>query len=181
MFRVGSGFDIHRLVEGRILRVGGVDIPGPFGFLGHSDGDILVHALCNALLGAAGYKDIGAYFSDIEAQWKDMDSISVMLPKVFDMVCEKYFSIVNIDATLVLERPKIASYVDAMRQKLSEKLNSLDISRISIKATRTEQCFLTPPNEAGFAMVSVLLMEVHEKCVGNRGLGKHIPLNPPFV
>jgi 2-C-methyl-D-erythritol 2,4-cyclodiphosphate synthase len=159
MFRVGSGFDIHRLVPGRTLRIGGVDIPSPFGFLGHSDGDILVHALCNALLGAAGYKDIGHYFSDTDLRWKNMDSLSIMLPQVFHMLCEKNFSIGNIDATLVLERPKISPYIDAMKQKLSEKLNCLDPSKISIKGTRTEQCFLTPPNEAGFAMVSVLLME----------------------
>ena len=159
MFRVGTGFDIHRLVEGRPLRIGGVLIPGPVGFLGHSDGDILVHALCNALLGAAGFKDIGAYFPDTDAKWKNMDSLSVMLPQVFNMVREKKYSIGNIDSTLVLERPKLAPYIDAMKANLSEKLNSLEIERISIKATRTEQCFLTAPNEAGFAMVSVLLME----------------------
>ena len=163
MFRVGTGFDIHRLVEGRPLRIGGVDIPSNIGFLGHSDGDILVHALCNALLGASGHKDIGTYFSDTDTKWKNMDSLSIMLPKVFSMVREKSYSIGNIDATLVLERPKMAPHIDAMRAKISEKLNHLDLSRISIKATRTEQCFLTPPNEAGFAMVSVLLMEDRAK------------------
>jgi 2-C-methyl-D-erythritol 2,4-cyclodiphosphate synthase len=161
MVRIGSGFDLHRLVPGRKMILGGVEIPFEMGFLGHSDGDVLVHSLCSALLGAAGLKDLGTYFPDTDPEWKGADSFRGLLPAVHKMI-EKSYSIHNIDITVVLERPKLAPFIDSIKKNLAQSLK-LEQERISLKATRTETCFLTPPNEAAIVLVSLLLKEVNEK------------------
>jgi 2-C-methyl-D-erythritol 2,4-cyclodiphosphate synthase len=134
--RVGMGYDVHRLTNGRPLILGGVDIPFDRGLLGHSDADVLVHAICDALLGAAGLGDIGLHFPDTDPAYKDADSLS-LLKRVGGMLSEKGFSIANIDATILAESPKISPYRDEM---ISNIAGVLDIvcHMINIKATTTE-------------------------------------------
>lgn len=134
--RVGMGYDVHRLTNGRPLILGGVTIPFDKGLLGHSDADVLVHAICDALLGAAGLGDIGLHFPDTDPVYKDADSLSLM-KRVCDMLSEKGFSIVNIDATLLAEAPKISPYRDKMISNIAGVLDT-DTHMINIKATTTE-------------------------------------------
>lgn len=136
MIRVGFGYDVHRLVEGRRLVIGGVTIPHDRGLLGHSDADVLLHAVTDALLGAAALGDIGAHFPDTDPQWKDADSLS-LLRAVNALLRDRGYACNNVDATVVLERPKLRTYVDAMRSNVAECLE-VDIDRISVKATRGE-------------------------------------------
>ncbi|MBN2144917.1 MAG: 2-C-methyl-D-erythritol 2,4-cyclodiphosphate synthase [Candidatus Aureabacteria bacterium] len=156
-FRTGSGFDLHRIVPGRKMILGGVDIPYDRGFLGHSDGDVLVHSVCSALLGAAGMKDLGTYFPDTDPKWKNADSLRIILPEVHQMIAKR-FSVYNLDITVVMEKPKLAPYIDSIKKNLARTLQ-LDVNRIAVKATRTEECFLIPPNEAALVLVSLLLRE----------------------
>lgn len=156
--RIGQGFDIHRLVRERVMVIGGVPIPFELGFEAHSDGDVLVHALCDAMLGAAGLKDIGSYFPDNDPNWKNANSIRDILPKVHSQIQNLGYKINNIDSTLILEKPKMAPFIDAIRDNLSKTL-FLDSSLIAVKAKRTEKCFLNPPNEAVIALVSILLVQ----------------------
>ena len=135
--RVGHGYDAHRLTEGRRLVLGGVEIAHQKGLLGHSDADVLTHAVMDALLGAAGLKDIGCYFPPSDHRYKDADSIG-LLTEVGAVLKEKGFGIVNIDATLVLQSPKVAGYIDAMRANLARALG-MDSADVNVKATTTEQ------------------------------------------
>jgi 2-C-methyl-D-erythritol 2,4-cyclodiphosphate synthase len=134
--RVGMGYDVHRLVAGRPLVLGGVPIPFEKGLLGHSDADVLVHAACDALLGAAGLGDIGIHFPDSDARWSGIYSID-LLRRTMEMVRDKGLMLVNMDATLFAQAPKIAPYRDAMRDAMARALQ-VGMDRINIKATTTE-------------------------------------------
>ncbi|NOR86783.1 MAG: 2-C-methyl-D-erythritol 2,4-cyclodiphosphate synthase [Bacteroidales bacterium] len=134
--RIGIGYDVHQLVENRKLILGGIEIPYSKGLLGHSDADVLVHAICDALLGALALGDIGQYFPDSSEEYKGIDSM-ILLKKVHQMIANKNYIIGNIDATLILQSPKISPYILRMRSSISEILQ-LEIDQISIKATTSE-------------------------------------------
>lgn len=158
--RIGHGYDVHRLVEGRILVLGGVDIPHTEGLLGHSDADVLVHAIMDSIIGALGLGDIGRHFPDSSNEYKDISSL-VLLGKTYEIMKKKGARIVNIDATLVMQRPKVASYIDKMRQNISEILGcSLD--RVNVKATTEEKLGFTG-REEGVSAHSVVLLEIKNK------------------
>jgi len=136
MNRVGHGFDAHRLVEGRRLVLGGIDIPYERGALGHSDADVLAHAISDALLGAAALGDLGGHFPDSDPRWKDANSI-VLLEACAARVREAGYHIVNIDATIVVDRPKLAPYIGAMREHLATRLQ-MALEFVSVKAKTSE-------------------------------------------
>jgi 2-C-methyl-D-erythritol 2,4-cyclodiphosphate synthase len=135
-FRIGTGYDLHRLVEGRKLILGGVEIPHETGLYGHSDADVVAHALCDALLGAAALGDIGGHFSDRDPRYAGADSL-VLLRRVAEMVREKGFAPGNVDVTIIAERPKLAPHIPAMREKLAMTLE-VPIDRVSVKAKTNE-------------------------------------------
>jgi len=135
-FRIGIGNDIHRLVEGRKLMLGGVEVPYDRGLIGHSDGDSLTHAICDALLGAAGLGDIGTHFSDKDPQFAGVDSL-LLLGRACELLTERGFRIQNVDATILAERPKMMSHIPAMRARLAEKMN-IDEARLNLKAKTNE-------------------------------------------
>ncbi len=157
MFRTGLGIDFHQLAEGRKLWIGGILIPHSKGSLGHSDADVLLHAVCDALLGAAGLGDIGVHFPDSDASYKDIDS-KILLRKTTEMIWEKKFSVVNLDCTVCLQEPKIAPYVNQMQQTIAGILNT-DPVQISIKATTTEKMGFIGQQEGIAALASVLLQQ----------------------
>lgn len=134
--RIGHGYDVHNLVEGRPLILGGVEIPYEKGLLGHSDADVLLHAISDAILGAAALGDIGVHFPDTDPQYKDADSL-VLLREVCSLVRKQGFDIENIDSTVLVQKPKLRPYIDEMRARISAYTN-IDIDRISIKATTEE-------------------------------------------
>lgn len=135
-FRVGFGYDVHRLAEGRALHLGGVAIDHSTGLLGHSDADVLLHALCDALLGAAGLPDIGHHFPDTDARWKGADS-KVLLRQVRELLAERGWRVVNVDSTLLLERPRIKPHIPAMVEAIAPLLG-VERDAVSIKATTNE-------------------------------------------
>ena len=137
MIRVGFGFDVHQLVEGRELWLGGVQIPHSVGALGHSDADVLLHAVCDALLGAVALGDIGKHFPDTDQRWKGADS-KILLKAVVDLLDERGWTVGNVDASLVLERPKIMPHVPAMQRIMAELLR-VGEDAVSIKATTNER------------------------------------------
>jgi 2-C-methyl-D-erythritol 2,4-cyclodiphosphate synthase len=134
--RIGFGYDVHRLVEGRKLTLGGVEIPHAKGLEGHSDADILLHALADALLGAAALGDIGKHFPNTDPRYKGISSL-ILLRHVADLLTQHRFAVNNIDVTVVLEKPQISPYIDTMRQNIAGALN-ISIQQISIKATTHE-------------------------------------------
>ena len=134
--RIGHGYDAHRLKEGRSLILGGVKIPFQKGLDGHSDADVVIHALCDALLGAIGLGDIGAHFPDSDPSLKDIDS-RVLLKQVSNMIKESNFLIGNVDITILADEPKLAKHIPIMKKNLADDLNS-EISLVNIKATKTE-------------------------------------------
>lgn len=136
-FRIGQGFDVHRLVQGRELWLGGVLVPAELGALGHSDADVLLHAICDALLGAAGLGDIGKHFPDTDARWKGADS-KVLLKQVAQLLHDAGWRVGNVDSTLVLEKPKIAPHIAAMRAAIAPLLGVAE-DAVSIKATTNEK------------------------------------------
>ena len=136
MPHIGFGYDVHRLVAGRKLMLGGVEIPHPLGLEGHSDADILVHAVCDSLLGAAALGDIGKHFPNTDPRYKGISSL-ILLKHVADLLVQHRFTVVNIDATVVMEKPKIAPYVELMRQNIADALK-ISMNQISIKATTHE-------------------------------------------
>ncbi|AGY59535.1 2-C-methyl-D-erythritol 2,4-cyclodiphosphate synthase [Gloeobacter kilaueensis] len=158
--RIGNGYDFHRLVEGRQLVLGGIEIPYHLGLLGHSDADLLTHAITDALLGAACLGDIGQHFPPGEPRWKNVSSL-LLLSKVLELVREKHYRPVNVDAVVVAERPKLAPHIPAMRTSLSSALD-LPLDRVSVKATTSEG--LGPIGE-GLAMAcyAVVLLEEEAK------------------
>lgn len=135
-YRIGMGYDVHRLVENRKLILGGVHIPYELGLLGHSDADVLLHAICDALLGAAALGDIGTHFPDNDNAYKDMDSM-ILLARVGDLLKEKDYSIGNIDATIIAQKPKMAPHMDSMKNNISKTLK-IDLDSLNIKATTEE-------------------------------------------
>lgn len=135
--RIGFGVDVHRLEEGRDFVLGGVKLPATFGAVGHSDADVLIHAICDALLGALNLRDIGFHFSDTDPQYKGIDS-TILLKKVMKLITEKGFHVVNIDATVILEQPKVNPHIPAMQTILADLLQ-VTIDRVSIKATTHEK------------------------------------------
>ena len=153
--RVGIGYDVHRLVEGRQLVLGGINIPFGKGLLGHSDADVLVHALCDAILGAAGMGDIGMHFPDTDAKYKDISSLD-LLTKVLDMIRAAGFIIGNIDTVVFAQEPKLAPYHSAIQTTLGARLG-IAPERINIKATTTEGLGFIGKGEGIAAMATVLL------------------------
>ncbi len=155
MFRIGFGYDVHRLVEGRPLIIGGVKIPHHLGLMGHSDADVLTHAIIDGILGALGRGDIGRHFPDSDPAYRDMDSL-LMLNKVMKWVKEDGFRINNIDTTVVAEKPRLASHIVTMKERLSEVLE-IKTGQINIKATTTEGMGFCGSQEgvAAFSVVSL--------------------------
>ena len=137
MIRIGTGYDVHRFVEGLPLWIGGVQIPHTHGLLGHSDADVLIHAVCDALLGAAALGDIGKHFPDTDPQYKGISSV-ILLTHVGKLLKEKGYTVVNIDSTIVAQRPKLAPYIQQMRQAMADALD-IDVEQVSVKATTTER------------------------------------------
>ena len=153
--RVGFGFDVHRLVEGRALWMGGIKIDHHLGLLGHSDADVLIHAICDALLGAANMRDIGYHFPDTSEETLNIDS-KVLLKKTLDLIATKGYRLGNIDATICAERPKMNPHIPAMKRCLAEILCT-DEDNISIKATTTERLGFTGREEGSGAYGTVLI------------------------
>lgn len=156
-FRVGIGYDVHRFTEGRSLVVGGVTIPHPFGLLGHSDADVLLHAVCDALLGAAGLGDIGNHFSEQDPQWRGCNS-RVFLERVSTMLAERGWKVGNIDATLVAQAPKFAPYLNQMQAVIADILN-ISAADINLKATTEEKMGFTGAYEGMGAQAVALIYE----------------------
>ena len=157
-FRIGFGVDFHQLVTERELWIGGVNIPHSKGSLGHSDADVLLHAICDAMLGAACMGDIGVHFPDTSSEFKNIDS-KILLKKSFDLVSSAGYRIVNIDSTLCLELPKIKPYIQQMQQTIAPIL-SLQISDVSIKATTTEKMGFIGREEGLAAYATILLKSI---------------------
>ena len=153
--RVGFGFDVHRLVEGRALWMGGIKIDHHLGLLGHSDADVLIHAICDALLGAANMRDIGYHFPDTSEETLNIDS-KVLLKKTLDLIATKGYRLGNIDATICAERPKMNPHIPAMKRCLAEILRT-DEDNISIKATTTARLGFTGREESISANATVLI------------------------
>lgn len=156
--RVGHGYDVHKLVEDRKLIIGGVEIPHSKGLLGHSDADVLAHAICDALLGAAALGDIGKHFPDNDDRYKDVDSL-VLLEKVCELIRNKGYEISNVDSTILAQAPKLRPYIDEMRSKLAQAMQ-LDIDEVSVKATTEEKLGFTGREEGIAAHAVVLLMKI---------------------
>lgn len=135
--RIGNGYDVHALAEGLPLWLGGVLVESPVGCIAHSDGDVAIHALCDALLGALALGDIGKHFPDTSNEFKGIDS-KILLTRVMELIREKGWAICNVDITIAMQRPKLSSYIPAMRQCLAD-LMELAIDRVSVKATTTEK------------------------------------------
>ena len=153
--RTGFGFDVHRLVEGRDLWLGGILVPHTLGLLGHSDADVLIHAICDALLGAANMRDIGYHFPDSASEFENIDS-KVLLRKTVGLIASKGYRIGNIDATVCAERPKLKNYIPQMQKVLAEVMN-IDVDDVSIKATTTEKLGFTG-REEGISAYAVVLI-----------------------
>jgi 2-C-methyl-D-erythritol 2,4-cyclodiphosphate synthase len=156
MIRIGHGYDVHALVSGRALVLGGVTIPYPFGLLGHSDADVLVHALCDALLGAIGAGDIGKHFPDNDASFKGIDSFK-LLAVVLEKVAERGYRLGNLDATIIAQRPKLAPFIPQMRERLAVAC-ACSIEQVNVKATTTEELGFEGRGEGISAHAVVLLL-----------------------
>ncbi len=156
--RVGQSTDIHQLVEGRPLILGGVHIEHPVGCLGHSDGDVLLHAIAEAILGACGLRDLGTHFPDTDMQYKDASSM-VLLSTVFSIIQLHGFSINNIDSLIILEKPKLAPYIDAMTNNIANVLH-IDPSRVNVKATTSENMGFVGRREGIMAQAIVSVKEI---------------------
>jgi len=153
--RVGFGFDVHQLVEGRELWLGGVKLQHTKGLLGHSDADVLIHAICDALLGAANMRDIGYHFPDSATEYKNIDS-KILLKEVVELIAAKGYRVGNIDATVCAERPKLNPHIPLMQQVLAEVMG-IDADDVSIKATTTEKLGFTGREEGISAYATVLI------------------------
>lgn len=154
-YRIGSGVDFHQLAEGKKLWIGGIEIPHYKGSLGHSDADVLLHAICDAMLGALSLGDIGFHFPNTSAEFKDIDS-KILLQRTYTLIQEEGYNVVNIDSTLCLERPKISPYIVKMRETIAGILE-LNVKDVSIKATTTEQMGFAGREEGLMAYATVLL------------------------
>ncbi|MDZ7722909.1 MAG: 2-C-methyl-D-erythritol 2,4-cyclodiphosphate synthase [candidate division KSB1 bacterium] len=159
--RIGQGFDVHRFIKGRPLILGGVTVPHDRGLQGHSDADVLVHAVNDALLGAAALGDIGQHFPDSDNRYANISSLR-LLQQVDELLKERKYRILNIDSTLIMQQPKVFSYVDKMRETISDVLN-ISIDLVSVKATTTEKLGFTG-REEGVAAMAVALIEKESSC-----------------
>lgn len=155
MIRVGQGFDVHQLVEGRKCIIGGVEIPYEKGLLGHSDADVLLHAITDAVLGALALGDIGKHFPDTAEEYKDADSV-ILLERVWALIKERGYKLGNMDATIIAQAPKMLPYIDAMREVIARTLQA-DLSQVNVKATTTERLGF-PGRGEGIAAQSVVLL-----------------------
>ena len=151
MYRVGIGYDVHRLVQGRPLIVGGIHVPSEFGLEGHSDADVLLHAIMDAMLGAAALGDIGTHFPDTDSRWRGADS-KQLLGKVKLMLLAHGLAVVNLDATIALERPKLRPFIKDMRGTIAEILE-IEMEQVSVKATTSERMGMVGREEAAVAWV----------------------------
>ena len=141
MLRIGNGYDVHKLVEGRKLILGGVEIPHTKGVLGHSDGDVLIHAIMDAMLGALALGDIGQHFPDTDMKYENIDS-TILLTRVKELIAERGYRVINLDSIIVLQKPKVKPYIEAMRKRVAEVLE-IDIDQVSVKATTEEKLGFT--------------------------------------
>ncbi|ERN51033.1 2-C-methyl-D-erythritol 2,4-cyclodiphosphate synthase [Alkalihalophilus marmarensis] len=155
MIRIGQGYDVHQLVEGRPLIIGGITIPYEKGLLGHSDADVLLHTIADAVLGAVAEGDIGKHFPDTDPEFKDADSAK-LLTDVWGIVKEKGYELGNIDCTIIAQKPKMAPHINDMRQRIAELLEA-DISQVNVKATTTEKLGFTGRGEGIASLATVLL------------------------
>jgi 2-C-methyl-D-erythritol 2,4-cyclodiphosphate synthase len=155
LFRIGFGYDVHRLVEGRELWLGGIKLEHSVGLLGHSDADVLIHALCDALLGAANLRDIGYHFPDTSADFKGIDS-KILLKKTVELVRNAGYEFGNADCTVIAEQPKINPHIEAMQKTLAEII-ATDVDNISIKATTNEKMGFAGREEGIIAYATVLI------------------------
>lgn len=154
-FRIGHGYDVHRLVPGRALILGGVDIPFRLGLEGHSDADVLLHSLADAMLGACAMRDIGYHFPDTDDRYKDISSI-ILLEKTYTLIKERGYTLGNADITVIAQAPRLSPYIDMMRNNIAAALKT-DISWISVKATTEEHMGFTGSSE-GIASHAVVLL-----------------------
>lgn len=167
--RIGTGYDVHRLVEDRALILGGVVIPYEKGLLGHSDADVLLHAVMDALLGAAALGDIGKHFPDSDERYKGISSLS-LLKEVKKLLDEELFIVENIDSTIIAQKPKMAPYLNEMRENIADALG-IDVSQVSVKATTEEGLGFTGTGEGISAQAVCLLENVRNFSYGNGGNG----------
>jgi 2-C-methyl-D-erythritol 2,4-cyclodiphosphate synthase len=158
MFRIGQGFDVHQLTEGRPLIIGGITIPYEKGLLGHSDADVLLHTVSDACLGAIGEGDIGRHFPDTDPNFKDADSAKLM-EHVWQLVKDKGYELVNADCTIIAQKPKMAPYIEQMRGRIAELLEAAP-EQINVKATTTEKLGFTGRGEGIASQVVVLLKKI---------------------
>ena len=155
-FRAGHGYDVHRLVEGRKLILGGVEIPFKTGLLGHSDADVLLHAICDALLGAAAMRDIGYHFPDNDCKYENISSL-ILLKRTYELITEKGYNVVNVDATVIAQAPKLSPYIEKMTENVAEVLKT-DVGNVNIKATTEEHMGFTGAGE-GIAAHAVCIIK----------------------
>lgn len=158
MFRIGQGFDVHQLTEGRPLIMGGITIPYEKGLLGHSDADVLLHAVADACLGAVAAGDIGKHFPDTDPEFKDADSAK-LLQHVWLLVKDEGYELGNIDCTIIAQKPKMAPYIDQMRGRIAELLEA-DITQVNVKATTSEKLGFTGRGEGIAAQTTVLIQKI---------------------
>lgn len=156
MLRIGNGYDVHKLVEGRKLILGGVEIPHTKGVLGHSDGDVLIHAIMDAMLGALALGDIGQHFPDTDMKYENIDS-TILLTRVKELIAERGYRVINLDSIIVLQKPKVKPYIEVMRKRVAEVLE-IDIEQVSVKATTEEKLGFTG-DESGVKSYCVVLLE----------------------
>ena len=177
--RIGMGYDVHRLTEGRDMIIGGVKIPYEKGLLGHSDADVLLHAICDALLGAAALGDIGKHFPDTDPAYKGISSL-VLLEKVGELIQEKSFFIENIDATIIAQAPKMRPYIDTMRENIANALGIM-VEQVNVKATTEEGLGFTGSGEGISSQAICLLTSPYnmvaedvqaDKCAGCQGCSR---------
>lgn len=159
-FRIGFGYDTHQFVKGRELRIGGVGIDYPMGLEGHSDADVLIHAICDALLGAANLRDIGQQFPDSSADYKNIDSL-LLLKKTGDLLKQRDYYVNNIDSTICAEEPKLATFIPEMKRRIAKSLD-VDSEMISIKATTSEKMGFVGRGE-GISAYAVALIQKNDK------------------
>lgn len=157
MFRIGQGYDVHAFAEGRPLIIGGITIPYEKGLIGHSDADVLLHAITDAALGAIGEGDIGRHFPDTDAAFKDADSAK-LLENIWTIIEEKGYELGNIDCTIIAQRPKMAPYIEEIRGRVAELLKA-DPSQVNVKATTTEKLGFTGREEGIATLASILLVK----------------------
>jgi 2-C-methyl-D-erythritol 2,4-cyclodiphosphate synthase len=157
MIRIGQGFDVHKFEEGRPLIIGGVTIPHDRGLTGHSDADVLLHTITDAALGAIGEGDIGRHFPDTDATFKDADS-AVLLEKIWALVEDRGYKLGNIDCTIIAQKPKMAPYIEVIRERVAELLKA-DVTQVNVKATTTEQLGFTGREEGIASMATILLVK----------------------